>query len=72
MLFAYKLYRSKWIKNRPWNIKSSTCEKLLGIKIDKLRLKAHVEDLCKKASRKIHAPARFTQYMAVMKYTPYI
>ena len=34
-------------------IKSSICEKLLGIKIDnKLRVNAHVEDLRKKASRK--------------------
>ena len=49
-------------------IKSSTCEKLLGIKIDnKLRLNAHSEDLCKKSSRKIHALARVTSYMAVSK-----
>ena len=39
-------------------IKSSKYEKLLGIKFDNnLRLKAHVEDFCKKASRKINALA---------------
>ena len=49
-------------------IKSSVCEKLLGIKIDnKLRLNAQVENLCKKASRKIHGLARFTPYMTVSK-----
>ena len=49
-------------------IKSGICEKLLGIKIDnKLRLNAHVEDLCKKASRKVHALARVTSYMTVSK-----
>ena len=49
-------------------IKSSICEKLLRIKIDnKLRLNAHAEDLCKKASRKIHALARVTPYMTVSK-----
>ena len=49
-------------------IKSSICEKLLVIKIDnKLMLNAHVEDLCKKANRKIHALARVTPYMTVSK-----
>ena len=49
-------------------IKSSICEKLLGINIDnKLRLNTHVEDLCKKASRKIRTLARVTPYMAVSK-----
>ena len=49
-------------------IKSSICEKLLGIKIDnKLRLNAHVEDLCKKVSRKMHALARVTPYATVLK-----
>ena len=49
-------------------IKSSICEKLLGIKINnKLRLNAHVEDLCKKTSRKIHALARVSPYITVSK-----
>ena len=47
-------------------IKSSTYEKLLGTKIDnKLRLNAHVEDLCKKVSRKTHALAKVTPYIAI-------
>ena len=42
--------------------------KLLGIKIyNKLRLNAHLEDLCKKASRKIHQLARVNPYMTVSK-----
>ena len=48
--------------------KSSTCEKFLRINTDnKLRLNAHVEDLCKKASREMHALARVTPYMTVSK-----
>ena len=42
-------------------IKSSTCEKLLGIKIDsKLRFDDHIQDLCNKANRKLRALARVT------------
>ena len=49
-------------------IKSSICEKLLGIKIDnKLRLNARVVDLCKNKRRKIHPSARVTPYMTVSK-----
>ena len=49
-------------------IKSSICGKLLGIKTDnKLRLNAHVDDLCKKASRKIHALIKITPNMTVSK-----
>ena len=40
-------------------IKSSTCEKLLGVKIDnKLNFDTHVKGLCKKASNKLRALAR--------------
>ena len=40
-------------------IESSTCEKLLGIKIDsKLRFDDHIQDLCNKANRKLLALAR--------------
>ena len=53
--------------------KSSTCDRILEIKIDnRLRLNAHVEDFCKKANRKIHALARVTSHMTVMKYTSYM
>ena len=51
---------------------SITCEKLIRIKNNnKLRLNAHVEDICKKVSRKIHALARVTPIMTVSKeYIP--
>ena len=43
-------------------------EVTIGIKTDnKLRLNAHVEDVCKKVSRKIHALARVTPYMTTSK-----
>ena len=49
-------------------IKSSDCEKLLGIKIDKsLNFNKHVEGLCQKASQKMHALSRVTPYMSVSK-----
>ena len=42
--------------------------KFLGLRIhNKLRLNAHVEDLCKNANMKIHALARVTPYMTVSK-----
>ena len=42
-------------------IESSTCEKLLGIKIDsKLRFDDHIQDLCNKANRKLRALAPAT------------
>ena len=45
-------------------IESSTCEKLLGIKIDsKLHFDDHIQDLCNKANRKLRALARATLYM---------
>ena len=49
-------------------IESSTCEKLLGIKIDsKLRFDDHIQDLCNKANRKLRALARATPYMNPQK-----
>ena len=45
-----------------------TCEKLLGIKFDhKLNFNDHISEFCKKASRKIHASARVTLYMNLLK-----
>ena len=47
-------------------IKSSTCEKLLGVKIDnKLNFDTHVKGLCKKANNKLRALARATPYMSL-------
>ena len=47
------------VENVP--IASSSCEKLLGIKIDqKLPFEPHVEPLCKKASQKLNPLSRMT------------
>ena len=48
--------------------KNSECGNLLGINIDsKLGFKTHVEDLCKRASRKMHVLARITLHMDLPK-----
>ena len=47
-------------------VESSTCEKLLGIKIDsKLRFDDHIQDLCNKANRKLRALARANPYKSL-------
>ena len=47
-----------------FKLKNSDCEKLLGVRFDsKLRLDQHITDLCRTASRKIHALARVTPFM---------
>ena len=49
-------------------IKSSTCEKLLGINIDnKLDFDTHVKGLCTRVNNKLRALARATQYMSLEK-----
>ena len=49
-------------------IESSTCKKLLGIKIDsKLHFDDHVQDLCNKANRKLQGLAWATPYMNLKK-----
>ena len=49
-------------------IQNSKCEKLLGIKIDyELSFDDHVTDLCKKASRKLHALSRISKFMNYKK-----
>ena len=46
-----------------FKIKNSGCEKLLGVKFDsKLKFDQHVTDLCRRASKKIHA-LRVTPFM---------
>ena len=45
-------------------IKESDQEKLLGVTLDKtLNFKTHVNNLCKKASQKLHALVRVSSYM---------
>ena len=49
-------------------IKTSTCEKLLGVKIDyKLTFDIHVASLCKKANGKLRTLARPTPYITIEK-----
>ena len=49
-------------------IKTSTCEKPLGVKIDyKLTFDNHVANLCKKANNKLRALARAKPYMTIEK-----
>ena len=49
-------------------IKSSTCEKLLGVKIDKkLNFDTYVKDLCKKTNNKLRALARATYTIHVSR-----
>ena len=49
-------------------IKNTTCEKVLGIKIDnKLTFDEHISGLCKKAANKLRALARVTSYMSLPK-----
>ena len=52
------------------SIVESTCEKLLGIKINsKLRFDDHIQDLCKNANKKLRALARETPYMNLQRRT---
>ena len=49
-------------------IKSSNCEKLLGVKIDtKLTFHDHIKDLCRKANNNLCALGRVTPYMGFGK-----
>ena len=51
-----------------FKIKNSDCKKLLGVKFDsKLRFDQRITDLCRRASRKIHALARVTSFMTLSK-----
>ena len=56
------------IQVREWVIKNTTCEKLLGIKIDnKLTFDEQISGLCKKAANKLRAFASVTSYMSLPK-----
>ena len=49
-------------------IKNTTCETLLGIKIDdNLTFDEHISGLCKKAAKKLGALARVTSHMSLSK-----
>ena len=56
------------IKIGKFDTTNSKSEKLLGAKLDhKLSSDDHISDLCKKASRKIHALSRVALYMNISK-----
>ena len=56
------------IKVGQYVVQNSQNEKLLGVTIDnKLTFKDHVEGLCKKASKKLHALTRVSRYMNTAK-----
>ena len=56
------------IKIRNLCIKNSTCKKMLCINFGyKLKLTNHIDEICKKASRKLNAFARISPYMAIRK-----
>ena len=56
-------------KIEDFNIKSSTGEKLLGVKFDSNpSFENHVTSLCKKANQKLHALSRISYYMGLKKY----
>ena len=50
------------------NIENSTCEKLLGVKVDnKLNISEHLDGIIKKASRKVSALSRIFPFMDLTK-----
>ena len=56
------------IKIGNFDITNSKSEKLLGVKLDhKLSFDDQISELCKKASRKIHALSRVASYMNISK-----
>ena len=51
-----------------YDIKNTECEKLLGVKFgNKLKFEKHITGICRKASKKIYAPARIFPYMDLSK-----
>ena len=51
-----------------FKIKNSDSEKFLGVEYDsKFRFDQHITDLCRTASRKIHALARVTPFLTLTK-----
>ena len=60
---------SRTAKIDDFSIKSSTEEKLLGVKFDSnLSFENHVNSLYKKASQKLHALARISHYINLNKH----
>ena len=52
----------------PFEIKNTSCEKLLGIKVDsRLNFNEHLDGIIRKASRKISGLSRTTPFMSISK-----
>ena len=57
-----------FLKIGNFNIKNSFSEKLLDITFDgKLKFSNHIEDICKKATRKLNALSRIVPYMDISR-----
>ena len=58
-----------WVQRvENFGIKSSHCERPLGVKLDhKQSFNNHIWELCKKATEKAQALARVTPYMNILK-----
>ena len=57
-----------FIKVKDYIIKNSDNEKLLGVTVDaNLNFNCHLENILKKASKKVHVLARMTPYMSIPK-----
>ena len=67
MIFGDKNTEMKF-KMGSSEIKECDCEKLLGITVEKkLNFKKHIEDLGRMANQKIHALARLSDYIDLVK-----
>ena len=56
------------IRVKDYIIKNSDNEKLLGVTVDaNLNFNCHLENILKKASKKVHVLARITPYMSIPK-----
>ena len=61
----FQWFDNNLLKKNPGN---STCEKLLGVKLErKLNFDYHISDLCKKARGKLNALARIARFIGLFR-----
>ena len=64
-IFFLSPYQQIWININGSVNESSNCEKLIGITIDiDFTFKQHINSLCRKATQKLHALFRISQYLS--------
>ena len=64
-IFFLSPYQQIWININRSVSESSNYEKLIGITIDiDFTFKQHINSLCRKASQKLHALFRISQYLS--------